>query len=161
MLVMVGFAFGAQPLIGYNYGSGDRKRLNEILRFDYEVLIGYSLVLGIILMILAPHLVGLFMRQPAIVRMGTLMLRALLATTPLMGAILVFTTVFQSFTKPISALIMAIARQGIIFAVVIVVLSRALGFDGVVWSQAVSDCLTFLIGVVLFYKAMHDKNRAS
>lgn len=160
MLVMVGFAFGAQPLIGYNYGSGDRKRLNEILRFDYEVLIGYSLVLGIILMILAPHLVGLFMRQLAIVRMGTLMLRALLATTPLMGAILVFTTVFQSFTKPISALIMAIARQGIIFAVVIVVLSRALGFDGVVWSQAVSDCLTFLIGVVLFYKAMHDKNRA-
>lgn len=63
MLVMVGFAFGAQPLIGYNYGSGDRKRLNEILRFDYEVLIGYSLVLGIILMILAPHLVGLFMRN--------------------------------------------------------------------------------------------------
>lgn len=161
MLVMVGFAFGAQPLIGYNYGSGNRKRLNAILRFDYEVLIGYSLVLGVILMILAPHLVALFMNQATIVSMGTLMLRALLATTPLMGAILVFTTVFQSFTKPISALIMAVARQGVIFAVVIIFLSKAAGFDGVVWSQAVSDCLTFLIGVVLFYRAMHARRKTA
>ncbi|WP_369404414.1 MATE family efflux transporter [Secundilactobacillus collinoides] len=161
MLVMVGFAFGAQPLIGYNYGSGNRKRLNAILRFDYEVLIGYSLVLGVILMILAPHLVALFMNQATIVSMGTLMLRALLATTPLMGAILVFTTVFQSFTKPISALIMAVARQGVIFAVVIIFLSKAAGFNGVVWSQAVSDCLTFLIGVVLFYRAMHARRKTA
>ncbi|MDE5716547.1 MAG: MATE family efflux transporter, partial [Lachnospiraceae bacterium] len=34
-LVLIGFAFGAQPLIGYNYGAKNHARLKEILRFCY------------------------------------------------------------------------------------------------------------------------------
>ena len=33
VLVFVGFAFGAQPLIGYNYGARNMPRLRGILRF--------------------------------------------------------------------------------------------------------------------------------
>lgn len=29
MMIMVGFAFGAQPLIGYSYGAKDNKRLQR------------------------------------------------------------------------------------------------------------------------------------
>lgn len=36
VLILVGFAFGAQPLIGYNYGAKNHARLKEILRFCYE-----------------------------------------------------------------------------------------------------------------------------
>ncbi len=35
VLVLVGFAFGAQPLVGYNYGAKNHARLKEILRFSY------------------------------------------------------------------------------------------------------------------------------
>ena len=34
-LILVGFAFGGQPLVGYNYGSRNRSRLKEILKFGY------------------------------------------------------------------------------------------------------------------------------
>ena len=150
MLIMVGFAFGAQPLIGYNFGAKARQRLNEILRFDFRVEIGYALVAAGVLILLAPQIVALFMNQPTIVAMGSLMLRALLITTPFIGAILVFTTVFQSVGQSLGALIMAIARQGVIFAVVLWLLPQWLGFAGIVWAQAVSDLLTCAIGYGLY-----------
>lgn len=153
MLIMVGFAFGAQPLIGYNFGAKAHQRLGAILRFDFKVEIGYAVVAAAALMLLAPQIVALFMNQPAIVRMGGLMMRALLITTPFIGAILVFTTVFQSVGQPLGALIMAIARQGVIFAVVLWLLPQWLGFDGIVWAQAVSDLLTCAVGYGLYRRS--------
>ena len=50
VLVMVGFAFGGQPLVGYNYGAKNKKRFNETIRFAFllEVLTGagMAIVLG-------------------------------------------------------------------------------------------------------------------
>lgn len=150
MLIMVGFAFGAQPLIGYNYGAANKARFRTIVRFDFMVEVVYALICAVILMIFAPQLVALFMDKPAIVTMGTKMLRLLLATAPFIGAILVFTTLFQSIGKASGALIMAITRQGIVFAIVIVLLARLFGFQGVIMAQPVADVVTFLIGYWLY-----------
>lgn len=130
MLIMVGFAFGAQPLIGYNYGSGDKRRFKEIVRFDFLVEVVYALICAVILMVFAPQLMALFMHNAAIISMGTIMLRLLLITAPFIGAILVFTTIFQSAGKALGALIMSISRQGVIFAIAIIILSAMFGFTG-------------------------------
>lgn len=153
MLIMVGFAFGAQPLIGYNFGAKAHKRLAAILRFDFIVEIGYALVAAAVLMLLAKPLVALFMNRPAIVSMGSLMMRALLITTPFIGAILVFTTVFQSVGQGLSALIMAVSRQGVVFAVALWLLPQWLGFDGIVWAQAAADLITCVIGYGLYHRS--------
>ena len=52
VLVMVGFAFGAQPLLGYNYGAGNKKRLREFIRFDLMVEIGFAIVCALVLALL-------------------------------------------------------------------------------------------------------------
>lgn len=153
MMVMVGFAFGAQPLIGYNYGAKNWPRLRGILRYDLKIEGGYALVCAAILMWFAPQLIKLFMTQPAIVTMGTTMLRAMLITTPLVGFILVFTTVFQSVGAATSALIMALSRQAVILGLAIVILARFFGLTGIVWAQPVADVLTCLIGWQLYRRA--------
>ncbi|MFD1398795.1 MATE family efflux transporter [Lacticaseibacillus suilingensis] len=155
MLIMVGFAFGAQPLIGYNYGAKNYRRFHEILRFDFKIELGYALVAAVLLMIGATPLVRLFMAMPVIVANGTLMLRALLITTPAVGAILVFTTVFQSLGKGTSALVMAISRQGVLFAISMVILAQVFGFHGIVWAQATADLLTCALGYWLYRRVAH------
>jgi len=150
MLIMVGFAFGAQPLIGYNYGSGDKQRFKDIVRFDFMVEVVYALICAVILMIFAPQIMALFMRNAAVISMGTIMLRWLLITAPFIGAILVFTTIFQSAGKALGALVMAISRQRVIFAIAIIILSAVFGFQGVIVAQPVADVLTFLIGFWLY-----------
>lgn len=150
MLVMVGFAFGAQPLIGYNYGARKAKRFKEALHFDLLIEIVYSVVLSIILMIFAPLLVKFFMDKPEIITIGAYMTRACLSTTPFIGAILVFTTVFQSAGKAWSAFIMALSRQGVIYFIAMLVCAHLFGLHGVVWAQPVADVITFVIGFALY-----------
>lgn len=156
ILVMVGFAFGAQPLIGYNYGAKNKERFKEIMRFDFLVEVVYSLVLAVILMVLAPVLVKIFMTDTKIIEQGTYMLRATLLTAPFVGAILVFTTVFQSAGKAWSALIMALARQGVVYAPCMVILANSVGYHGIIWAQPVADAVTFVIGWVLYRKVIKD-----
>ncbi|CAJ1229751.1 MATE family efflux transporter [Levilactobacillus zymae] len=156
MMVMIGFAFGAQPLIGYNYGAKNWPRLRATLRFDLKIEGGYALVCAILLIIFAPQLIALFMNQPTIVAMGTVMLRAILITTPLVGFILVFTTVFQSVGNGTSALIMALARQAVLLGLAIVILAHFFGLTGIIWAQPVADVLTCLIGSWLYRRAFRD-----
>ncbi|WP_072533217.1 MATE family efflux transporter [Lactiplantibacillus plantarum] len=156
MMVMVGFAFGTQPLVGYTYGAKNWQRLRATLRFDLKVEGGYATICAIILMIFAPQLIKLFMNQPAIVTMGTQMLRAMLITTPLVGFILVFTTVFQSVGAGLSALAMALSRQAILLGIAIVILAQFFGLTGIIWAQAVADVLTCLLGWLLYRHTFKD-----
>lgn len=71
-------------------------------------------------------------------------------TTPFIGAVLVFTTVFQATGKALGALIMAISRQGVIFLAVIVLAHHLFGYLGVVFAQPVADVVTCLIGYLIY-----------
>lgn len=152
VLVMVGFAFGAQPLIGYNYGAKNQVRFKQIMRFDFLVEVVYASCLALILILSAPFLIKLFMNDASIINQGTYMLRVTLLTSPLIGAILVFTTVFQAANKAWSALIMAIARQGVFYLLCMLILAKLFGYHGVIWAQPVADSLTFIVGWFLYRK---------
>ncbi|MGM9906924.1 MATE family efflux transporter [Limosilactobacillus sp.] len=152
IMVMVGFAFGAQPLIGYTYGARDEHRFRETLRFDLSVVSGLAIVLTILMMILAPEIIRLFMNDPEIVREGTRMLRWLASSTTITGIIMVLTTTFQSMGKATPAFWLSFSRQGLIFAVAIVVLSHFFGYTGVLAAQACADVLTLVLAIFLYRK---------
>lgn len=152
VMVMVGFAFGAQPLIGYTYGARDERRFKETLWFDLSVVAGLAIVLTVLMMILAPQIIRLFMRDPEIVREGTGMLRWLASSTTIAGIIMVLTTTFQSMGKATPAFWLSFSRQGLIFAVAIVVLSHFFGYTGVLAAQACADVLTLVLAAFLYHK---------
>ncbi len=152
MLIMVGFAFGAQPLLGYNYGAGNKKRLRDIIRFDILVEIVFAICTSIILAIFAPQIIHCFMQNQQIINAGSTMLRCLIISSPCLGLILVFTTLFQSEGKALPAFILSISRQGIIYIIVITILSQMLGYTGIIISQAISDVLTAILAILIYIK---------
>ena len=159
ILVTVGFAFGAQPLLGYNYGSKNWQRLKDILHFDILVSVIYAVIVGGLLIIFARPVIALFMNRPDIVNAGSYMLLATIITTPVVGIVLVYTTVFQSVGNAWGAFIMAIARQGLIYFLVLEVMEMTLGYHGIVWSQAISDVLTCIIGYFIYEKSLDLKDK--
>lgn len=159
ILVTVGFAFGAQPLLGYNYGSKNWQRLKDILHFDILVQVIYAVIVGGLLIIFARPVIALFMNRPDIVNAGSYMLLATIITTPVVGIVLVYTTVFQSVGNAWGAFIMAIARQGLIYFLVLEVMEMTLGYHGIVWSQAISDVLTCIIGYFIYEKSLDLKDK--
>lgn len=150
-MVMVGFSFGAQPLIGYVYGAKDEQRFNKVVKFDIQVVASIALFLTVILFIFAPQVIRIFMSDPQIVKEGALMLRWLSVSTTLAGIILVFTTMFQSMGKATPAFWLSFCRQGLIFGVVISTSAKLFGYTGIIAAQAISDCLTFILALIFFY----------
>lgn len=150
LLVMIGFAFGAQPLLGYNYGAHNTKRLKEIIKFDLFIEITFAVITSIILALFTPSFIKIFMNDPSIIQAGTLMLRFLLLSSPCVGIILVFTTLFQSEGKALPALLLSIGRQGIVFTICLLLLSNIFGYYGIISSQMIADIITAIIALILY-----------
>lgn len=151
-LILVGFAFGGQPLIGYNYGSGNQQRLKSILKFSYVFETALGLVFTIVMSILASIIIRIFMNEPQIIENGSMMLRCQQIGMMFMAVTLVSTCVCQSVGNALGAFILSISRQGVLYAIALIVLSGILGYTGVLISQACADVMTAFIAVLIMKK---------
>ena len=149
MLIMVGFAFGAQPLLGYNYGANNRERLRGILKFDVLVQLVFSVVMTVVFLIFAPQIIRIFMSDGGVIQAGSRILRCMVITMPMMGIILVCTTLFQAAGKAMPAFLLSISRQGVALLLCMVVLSAVFGFYGVILAQAAADAVSVVLALVL------------
>ena len=153
MLILVGFAFGAQPLLGYCYGADNRERLKQFLHFDLLVQLLIALVFTAAACIFAPPIIRIFMQDDVIVGSGALMLRCLMITAPVIGMILVFTTLFQAAGMALPAFLMSISRQGVLLVLCMLLFSSLFGYMGILLAQAVSDVLTGMLGFLLLRRS--------
>lgn len=156
MLVMVGFAFGCQPLLGYNYGAKNKKRLREIIAFDIKVIVGFAFVSAITMIVFAKPIIGVFMKEAAVIEAGSMILRCVVLSSPIAGMILIYTTMFQATGKAFQSFVLSISRQGVLFALCITVLNLLFKYQGILFTQFVSDVFTFIIGT-LFIKQLFKK----
>ena len=154
IMIMVAFSFGGQPLYGYLYGSRNKKRMQETIRFAYMHVVGIGFGLSVILFFAAPYAVSFFMKDAEIVANGVPMLRAILAGMPFIGYVMVTTCLFQSTGKASGALLLSAGRQGYIYVVVIFLLSAVFGYMGVICAQAVSDAMTALLAFALYNRLL-------
>lgn len=151
-MIVAGLAFGAQPLIGYTYGAQNKERFNKVVRFDIKVIAGFAILATILLMIFAPVVIRWFMKDPVVIKEGTIMIRWLSSSATFGGIILVFTTMFQSMGKAVPAFWLSFSRQGLIFAIVMVLLQSWFGYTGIIAAQPVADVLTFALSLMLYQK---------
>lgn len=153
-LILVGVAFGGQPLIGYNFGSGNKKRLKEILRFAYLLEMGLALIFTGIMIAFAPMIIRVFMKDTQIVTNGAMMLRCQQMSMVFMAITLVSTCVCQSVGNAFGAFILSISRQGVLYVVALFILSKIMGYTGVLVSQACADVVTAILAVCIIAKIM-------
>lgn len=152
--ILVGFAFGGQPLVGYNYGAKNQKRLKEILRFAYLFEAGLALVFTILISIFAPFIIKIFMNQSDIITNGAMMLRFQQLGMVFMAITLVSTCVCQSVGSAAGAFALSISRQGVIYAILLIVLKSVFGYTGILATQACADVVTALIAIGIIRKVL-------
>ena len=149
MLVLVGFAFGAQPALGYCYGAGNQKRLKEFLRFDFLVQVVIAAVYVLVTFALTRTILGVFLQDPQVIDAGILILRALMVSAPAVGLVLVMTTLFQAEGRALPAMILSISRQGVVLVICLYGLRALVGYNGILFAQAASDVITLCIALIL------------
>ncbi|ORT98856.1 Multi antimicrobial extrusion protein (Na(+)/drug antiporter) [Anaerovibrio sp. JC8] len=157
MLILVGLAFGGQPLTGYSYGAGNRQRLRQVLSYAYKIVGGVAAVMAAGVAVFAHPLINLFLQDESLIAQGIEMLYWQLPGMILMGWGLVTICTFQSMGKGMPALILSMCRQGVVYGIVITALSMYFGYTGVIASQLVADILSIVIAGILFWQVIQPE----
>ena len=67
MLPLQGLGQGAQPIISYNYGAGDTKRVRAAFKLLLKVSLGYSILLWTLVMLLPGGFAAMFTSDATLV----------------------------------------------------------------------------------------------
>ena len=69
VLLQIGLCVGIQPLIGYNYGAGNKKRLMQVFKFTGIVSVVMGTILTLLMMAARKTLVQVFINDARLLPM--------------------------------------------------------------------------------------------
>lgn len=158
---LIGFGQGFQPVCGFNYGAKQYGRVTRAFRFCLRVSTVAMASIAVIGIAFAPGIITLFRADdPDVLRIGTLSLRIIFATFPLMGWYSLCSMMTQTMGLAAKASLIAIARQGLFLIPTLLLLTPTLGLLGVQLAQPVSDTLAFLLSLPIGLGVLRDLRRA-
>jgi Na+-driven multidrug efflux pump len=149
-MAVMGLSQGIQPLVGYTYTAGLFKRLRAVLKFTITAAVISAAALTAIIYLVGGGVVKAFLNDPEIIAQGQYIINRLAWSIPILGILFVLSTVFQSLGKAKQALVLSIARQGIVFLPILLIFNFAFGKDGLIYAVPVADTVSTLLCVALF-----------
>ena len=146
--IFMGFAAGCQPLVGFNYGAKNYKRVKEIFKIGMAMTFGIGAALTAIFWFGASGLVSFFTQLPEVITQGAAVLRISIFSFLILGPQMLASTGIQAFGKAKESLILSVARQGVVYIPLLFAMQSLLGFKGLIWAQPIADAITLGIGLV-------------
>ena len=150
VMLQLGLGMGIQPLIGYNFGARNYKRMKKVMHFTMIVNVTIGVVLTAVYLMFTENVVEIFIKDESVVSYGVQMLRALMLSSAVIGIMFVFSFSFQAMGKAIPSLILSISRQGFVFLPVVAVGSSLFGLSGIIFAQPIADLVSLIISLVMF-----------
>lgn len=150
ILLQIGLGTGIQPLIGYNYGSGDHKRLKKIMKFGMMCNVVFGVCITIVYFIFSKQIIHLFIDNKDVIDYGIDMLRAIMLSGPFIGILFVFNFTFQAMGKAIPSLVLSLSRQGLVFFPVLILSNKLFQLKGIVYSQPIADFVSIFLALGMF-----------
>lgn len=141
---------GVMPIIGYNYGARNKKRLYSALKRGI-IIAAIIMAVGTVLMWAIPDLlIAMFGGTQQLMYVGIPALRIIsLCFIPAAAGIL-FTTLFQAVGKGIRSLIMSFCRQLVLILPIAFFLSRLFGITSVWYAFPVAEIGSLVLAILFF-----------
>lgn len=145
-----GMTQGTLPLIGYNFASGNRKRMNASVHtmFRYTLILAFSAMF--VLLFAARPVTALFIRDHATVTYGAKFLRIISIACPTTALNFGIITVFQATGAKVRPLILSFLRKGTLDVPLMILFDRLYGIDRIAWATPIADQAALVVALVLF-----------
>jgi putative MATE family efflux protein len=149
-----GIVQGMRPLIGYNYGAGENKRVSQI----YKIVLcmsGIIMVLGTVICLLIPgQLMGLFTHTEATIQSGETALRIIGAGFIVSAVSVTSSGALEGLGKGTPSLLISLCRYVVVIIPTAFLLSRLFGAVGVWNAFWITEAITAIISICVYYKAI-------
>lgn len=149
LMIIMGLNQGTQPIIGYNYGAGNYKRVRETLMYSIKIATIITTSGALIALIFPEIFANAFTSDAELKSITVRGLRISVSALPLVGIQIVSSSFFQSIGSATKSLIQSLSRQLIFLIPAIIILPRIFKLDGLWIAMPFSDIVSFILSLFL------------
>ncbi|MGN8896587.1 MATE family efflux transporter [Flavonifractor sp. HCP28S3_F3] len=153
-----GITNGCQPVLGYNYGAGEYRRVRQGIRFTACLGIGYSLAVWALVMLFPEFLIRIFNDEADLIAAGIPAFRIYFATFFCMSFQFIGQSVFVALGRSKQAVFFSLLRKAFIVAPLTLLLPM-LGLDvnGVFLAEPISNVIGGLACLLTMYVVVYRR----
>ncbi len=151
-LTASGIIQGIRPIVSYNYGAGEKKRVHSVFR----TALGLNLmvmIVGVVLSILIPgQLIGLFTNREETINIGVQALHIICVGFTFSAVSVTCCGVLEALGRGVPSLIVSSLRYVVIIIPTAFILSRFLGATGVFMALPITEIVTAVASYLIYRK---------
>ena len=149
-----GIVQGMRPLLGYNYGAGEHKRVHKIFQ-DGLILVLVMMAAGMAICLAVPgQLMGLFTANPITMKAGSVALRVISLGFLASSVSVICSGALEGLGKGVHSLIISLCRYVVVIIPVAFIVSRFMGAVGVWHAFWITEVVTAVIAYVVYRKGV-------
>lgn len=150
VMIVMGLTQGMQPIVGYNYGAQQIRRVRQTLK--YGIIAGAAITTaGLAASECFPEFIAaMFTDDKTLTELAVNGLRLSAPAFTLVGCQIVITNFFQSIGRAKLSIFLSLTRQLLFLIPALFILPRFLGLNGIWLSIPVSDVLAFITCILVF-----------
>lgn len=149
MQIALGFSQGIMPLVGYNFSSGNRKRMKDAILFAMKLMVPATVFVSFCYYLGAGGIVSAFMKNESIIGYGTRFLRGFCLEQPLIFIDFLAVGVFQALGMGKYALCFAIMRKILLEIPALYVLNWLFPLYGLAYAQPFAELVLAAAALVM------------
>lgn len=143
---------GITPIIAYNYGARQRKRMTKTIKLSLFVAFCLTFI-GFVLFESIPQvLLGMFSASDDLLKIGIPALRTIGVHYLIAWYCIIVGTVFQALGKAIFSMVVSIMRQLVVLIPAAYLLAKFGGLHMVWWSFPIAEIMSFIVSTAFLIR---------
>lgn len=147
---LFGMNNGVIPIVAFNYGAGNRRRMLRTVRLAAVFAVTVMLFGMAVLWIFPGQLLSLFMSEPSIISSGIVAMRVISLSFLFAGVCIALISVFQALGYGSYSMFVSIARQLIVLVPVAYLLSLSGRLDLIWWAYPIAEVASLIVTLFLY-----------
>lgn len=147
--IVIGIVIGGQPLISYNYGAKNFKRVKQAFKTVVLLSIIISIFAFIAFQLFPEGISEIFGKENEMYTEFAVKCFRIVLLLCIPNAFQLVSGIFiQSIGKPTLAILISLSRQLIFLIPAILIMSHFFGIEGALWGFPLADALAFILAVI-------------
>ena len=147
---------GSVPIVGYNFGARNKKRVTKTIIISSLAACSIMLVGMLIFELFPRQLLGMFNASEEMYSIGIVALRIIAIHFPIAAFCIILSSVFQALGKGIQSMSISFIRQLIVLLPAAWLLSLTGNINNIWWAFPIAEVISLLTCVILL-KRVYDK----
>ena len=150
---------GMIPIVAYNYGARDKKRIMSTVNLSVMIAVGIMLVGLAIFQIFPAQLLGFFGASENMLEIGIPALRIISLSFIFAGYCIIVISVFQALGNGVYSLLVSVARQLFVILPVAYFFAEVFGLSRIWWALPIAEIVAVVVTSLLFKRIIRLKIR--